>query len=557
MRFLPIIIVFKLSFLSLTWSQQQDKLGTIDSLLGLIEGETALNNNKVDWLNQLGYEYWIIDPNLSEQYGVQALEIARVLPYPKGVAFANRVIGVSHWARGNTDLAFKFLLEAENQYLALNDSLGVANSQLNMGMVYADQQNYNMAKIKYEQALVLFKKVNADSRIATTYTKIADLRFNQNQLEQAYQYLVEALEIHKKNDFQYGLAEANSKLGKIAMANSEYTEAIAYLLLAIESSKKRNDQVGLANHYHDIGFCFFQKEDLKVAEQYISLGKELAEQYQLKKTQKQIYWTLKELALKKGNYKKAIQYYDQYITVSDTLFNEEKSNLIAAMEATNAFKAKEQQLEMARQNVSLLQQQNRTKYLTILALIFGILAIGAIAWALVLNKNKSLLQKQQALKEAATKTQALQQTIRVKEQELTSYTFNFVQKNQLIQDLKQSFDSLKQDLNVGQQRKVEKISSRLNSVLRIDEDWNDFRKHFENAHPELIQQLNQKHPDLTKNEFKLIALIRLNLSSKEISSILGISPDSVKTARYRLRKKLGLNNQVDLFDFLLNYETSI
>ncbi|MEM6347582.1 MAG: helix-turn-helix transcriptional regulator, partial [Bacteroidota bacterium] len=82
----------------------------------------------------------------------------------------------------------------------------------------------------------------------------------------------------------------------------------------------------------------------------------------------------------------------------------------------------------------------------------------------------------------------------------------------------------------------------------------DFRKHFESVHPNLIQGLNRKHPELTKNEFKLIALLRLNLSSKEISAILGISPDSVKIARYRLRKKLGLSNQEDLFQFLLGFD---
>ncbi len=88
----------------------------------------------------------------------------------------------------------------------------------------------------------------------------------------------------------------------------------------------------------------------------------------------------------------------------------------------------------------------------------------------------------------------------------------------------------------------------------IDKDWNNFKLYFENVHREFFIRLNQDFPDLTPNELKLAALIRLNLNIKESALILGISPESVKTARYRLRKKLNLEQETSILNFFLELE---
>ncbi len=87
-----------------------------------------------------------------------------------------------------------------------------------------------------------------------------------------------------------------------------------------------------------------------------------------------------------------------------------------------------------------------------------------------------------------------------------------------------------------------------------EKDWEDFKQHFENVHPEFFTNLKLQFPDLSANDLKVAALTRLNLSIKEASNILGISPESTKTARYRLRKKLNLSPETDLFDFLLDFK---
>ncbi|MEM8525708.1 MAG: tetratricopeptide repeat protein [Bacteroidota bacterium] len=550
--------IFRLIFLFLFLTSYQfliaQKQNTIDSLQLLVNQEKVLNEARVDRLNKLGYLYWIIEPSKSEEYGLEALEIAKILPYPKGQAFANRVIGVAHWARGNIDLSFQFLIKAEELYRSIDDSLGTANSMLNLGMAYADQRNYTSASNKYKQALAFFADLNASSRIATTYTKTADILIQQNQYQEAYNFLIKALEIHKQSNFLYGIAEVNGRLGEISIAKSEYNDAISYFLIAIEAAKQRNDNVGRADYYHGVGLAFYRKKDYEQAFNYLDLAKSLAEEYDLKKIQRRIYDTYKNLETTRGNYQAAITYYDQYLRVRDELFNEEKSNIISNMESKRAYEEKEQQLEIAQKNLDLLLQKNKTSNRTKLALVFGILASLSLGWGILQRQNRQLEQQQVDLLKAEKETDELKDTIQQKEQVLTSYTLNFVQKNEFISDLKTAIQGLKSELSREQRPKLNAIAKKIDTALRMDEDWDDFRKHFESVHPKLIKKLNQDFPKLTKNEFKLIALVRLNLSTKEISSILGISPDSVKTARYRLRKKLRLENHNNLFDFLINYD---
>ncbi len=338
------------------------------------------------------------------------------------------------------------------------------------------------------------------------------------------------------------------------MVRQDYNEAISYLLLAVDAAKKRNDRVGQADYYQSIAESYFQKKNYQQTEAYLIQSEQLAKQYDLKKILRAIYLTYKNLRVVQGDYQEAIDYFDKYVEVKEALFNEEISNLIANMEARRAFERKEQQLQIAQKNLDILEHKNKANTFALVALILGLIALAALGWGIVQRKNKTILKAEEELQQAEQETHELKDTIKSKEQELTSYTLNFVHKNELITELKNAIEKLRSSISRADRPKLDALARKIEAVVRIDEDWEDFRKHFENIHPSLMQNLNENFPDLTKNEFKLISLIRLNLSSKEMSSILGISPDSVKMARYRLRKKLKLENQEDLFDFLINFD---
>ncbi|MGK4566280.1 helix-turn-helix transcriptional regulator [Flavobacterium sp. 3HN19-14] len=128
---------------------------------------------------------------------------------------------------------------------------------------------------------------------------------------------------------------------------------------------------------------------------------------------------------------------------------------------------------------------------------------------------------------------------------MSAIAFQMLQKNELLEEIKEIIHGKE---NIPE----EQLSKIINSHLISDSNWNDFDKYFESINKNFYTKLKQNYPEISANDLKMCALIKLNLSIKEMASILNISPDSVKTARYRLRKKLRLNNEDNLTDFILS-----
>ena len=142
--------------------------------------------------------------------------------------------------------------------------------------------------------------------------------------------------------------------------------------------------------------------------------------------------------------------------------------------------------------------------------------------------------------------QQMQNELEFKESQLTAMTAQMLQKNELMHELKSKLD---EDKNISVDSPLSKI---INRGQNQDKDWSDFNTHFESINKNFYTRLKQSYPDISPNDLKICALIKLNLSIKEMAAILNISPDSVKTARYRLRKKMQLNTEDNLTDFILN-----
>jgi DNA-binding CsgD family transcriptional regulator len=120
-----------------------------------------------------------------------------------------------------------------------------------------------------------------------------------------------------------------------------------------------------------------------------------------------------------------------------------------------------------------------------------------------------------------------------------------LQKNELLSEIKTAIEK-QQPLSEQQLVKM------VNRHFEQNNSWDDFNLYFESVNKNFYTRLKQIYPEISANDLKICALIKLNLSIKEMASILNISPDSVKTARYRLRKKLQMTADDNLTDFILS-----
>jgi DNA-binding CsgD family transcriptional regulator len=149
----------------------------------------------------------------------------------------------------------------------------------------------------------------------------------------------------------------------------------------------------------------------------------------------------------------------------------------------------------------------------------------------------------------------LQAELAFKNQELTSYTYHLVSKNELIAEIKKAIQKLGPKFANDKElkREFKTIIQLTDQNSAIDNDWDNFIKSFDQVHSEFFKRLTEKYPNLSSNDYKMCTYLRMNLTSKEISALMNISLRSVETNRYRLRKKLGLHSEANLTQYLLRY----
>jgi DNA-binding CsgD family transcriptional regulator len=164
-------------------------------------------------------------------------------------------------------------------------------------------------------------------------------------------------------------------------------------------------------------------------------------------------------------------------------------------------------------------------------------------------KQEAITSEQQIVK---IKNEQLQADLESKSRELANSAMNIVYKNELLQKISDEITHLKdssgKQLSEEQLRRIQKV---INEGMNDERDWNVFESSFNEAHENFFKKLKSGHPDLVPNDLKLCAYLRMNMSSKEMASLLNISLRGVEIRRYRLRKKLNLEHDKNLVEFLI------
>lgn len=148
----------------------------------------------------------------------------------------------------------------------------------------------------------------------------------------------------------------------------------------------------------------------------------------------------------------------------------------------------------------------------------------------------------------------LRAEMKQKDKELANNTMQMIQKSKSLSSIKKDLNRLSREIN------DDLITNHINSMVRkinremdTEQQWEVFEKHFESVHEEFLKRLKSEYPDLTPREMKLCAYLRLNISSKEIASLMNISTRGVEISRYRLRKKINLEHDTNLTEFIMGF----
>jgi ligand-binding sensor domain-containing protein/DNA-binding CsgD family transcriptional regulator len=178
---------------------------------------------------------------------------------------------------------------------------------------------------------------------------------------------------------------------------------------------------------------------------------------------------------------------------------------------------------------------------------------------LTLTHQREQEVQQQQVEEAQKEIQLileakLEDEIRFKNQELAATTFHLLQKSEILQNTSEQLVVIGQHCpDPNTRRSIEGLIRGLTQSDQFDKDWELFAQRFDQVHSDFLKRLKERFPQITSKDQKLCAYLRLNLNSKEIAPLMGISVRSVEVSRYRLRRKLGLDSEENLTGFLLRF----
>ncbi|WP_460471061.1 helix-turn-helix and ligand-binding sensor domain-containing protein [Emticicia fontis] len=169
---------------------------------------------------------------------------------------------------------------------------------------------------------------------------------------------------------------------------------------------------------------------------------------------------------------------------------------------------------------------------------------------LVQEKEEELKRQQEKSKQEiiTLRNEQLEQDIIRKSEELANSTMQLIKKNELLQQLKAESQELEEHSKAGSLNHIIKL---IDNNISSGHDWQVFEQNFNRVHEEFFKKLLERYPDLSPGDLRLSAYLRMNLSSKEIAQLLNITYRSVELKRYRLRKKLNLETEENLVEWLI------
>ncbi|MFD1615074.1 tetratricopeptide repeat protein [Gelatiniphilus marinus] len=449
-----------------------------------------------------------------------------------------------HLDSGNYKSALEQLILAAKALDTLTNKnpLKEAIIKVGIGRTETLRNNY-LAAIPYiEEGVAIFEDLNHEKWLAISYMELGNTQYHLKQYDKALLNYNKGLKISKAKKWDNFISPYLSNIGAIYLDTEEYDKALQYFFNSNKISSKQEPVNNKIIYLNDVASAYLGKKEYQKAITHYTKAIKLADSIASMDNLSDNYKERAEAYGKSGNYKNAVQDYKTHITLNDSLFNVAKAQQIEELRTIYETEKKEQEITLQKNEIDLLEQKAKVSNLQNLLLGGGLL----LSLALVAFGSYGFRQK---LKRHSVEKEKLDNELAFKKKELTTYALNLARKNEVLEGLKQKAQELKTQQN---QDGYQHLIRTIDFDLKDDNNWENFSKYFQQVHKDFNRNVKQKFPEVTPNELRLMSLLKMNLSSKEIASILNISNEGIKKARYRIRKKLGLNAKESLENLILS-----
>lgn len=466
-------------------------------------------------------------------------------------------LGAVHSYLGENVEATRQHYKALNLYESMKDSTGVISSLREIAGTFGNQGLFKQAEKTLFYCLGYYERIKDPISQASVHSAIGDVYHQMGKPALSENHFSIALDLFTKAKYPAGVAQGYNNIAIYKMTAGAFQDAKNWLLKAKAYSDSIGDNVQTPILYHNLGVCEDETgSDLAAIELFNACLAENKKRGHNGDMNARCLKRLSKIYSEIGDFKKALQYQISYDALRDSLNNE---NNLKSMEELNI------QYQTAKKEAAIQQAQQESKnsqfWVWVLSASIVILVVAIIAaLSLLIYRNKRT--KEIAIIENGlrqSEISRIKQELDFNKQQLSDYIDTLKEKSiQIISLEDQIKNTLGEEkglkfLAEGLQSTEELIDNIYSFKILTDEDWLRFKRYFDNVYPGMIQRLRELQPDITAAEQRLFMLIRLNSESKEIADMLGISPESVRKTKYRLKKKLSLNEDISLDDYIRKF----
>jgi tetratricopeptide (TPR) repeat protein len=513
-------------------SSSPDSLNVLYSLQRLVnwartKDDALLETNA--WILLADYHRHHHASDTASAYLERALKQASQLNGQPEIAQIYNMMAWIFYRQKKYPQTFEYILKACN---IIETKIGAANyryasrNYYDMGYMYFDFGNATKSKACLLKALQYPFASKTDQ--LGTYNTLGMIYQVKKEYDSAVYFFEKTIAVARTIHHEAWVGIATGNLGSIYYEKQQYDKALPYLEADYRISTKNKETMSAGNALVAIADINLIRNNLALAGKQLDDVKKILDGYSNDALRY-------EYLLKRALLYRKLNQYDKAFFALDSARVIESSIIMRNSAAT--FSQAEQKIEVEQHiaQVNYLQSEKSKSVLIRNFIIVTFLLLLVIAALLIVRQKQKQKMSQQLLDNASL--------------QLNNYLESIREKNQLIEnfqaEIKQLHEHPYESFTIARER--EEMAEKLKHyTILTDDHWNEFRHLFEKVHVGFFDILKEIYPSLTQSEIRLLALVKLNLSRKEMAEMLGISPDSIKKTRQRIRKKIELPEEMDL-----------
>ncbi|MEO5930482.1 MAG: tetratricopeptide repeat protein [Candidatus Kapaibacterium sp.] len=422
----------------------------------------------------------------------RSVELAHAIGARSKEANGLSALGCVYLEIGNYSRALEQFLRAAEILDGSDETVIACDIAMNTGIVHAELGDREKACQYYRESLGMAQAAGSKSLQISPLVNIGNILFEQGDPTAALEHYRRALGLSAELGDGGKDLYALMNIGFLHLDTGAQEKALQVLRQALPTAEGQNSAATWRIIF-GIGRCHAELKEYPQAFEWLARGLEGSRRFDQPETEVRVHETLSIAHEALGDVAKSLEHFKLMAELKERLWGRDQQRKVAQLRV---------QAEIERA-----------------------------------AKEREILRREKEMLEAEMEHQT---------RELTSMALHLVEKNQFLDGLRKEMSDVVQSLDGAARPKVKGLMRQVDGNIGGGEEWRAFEAQFEKVHNDFLKRLAAGCPDLSRAELKVCALLKINLSTKEIAAMLASSDRTIGNHRYRIRKKLGLNEDVNL-----------